>query len=57
MIIDQDYRSKGLSKQLMDIIKDHEALKAVHHFELYCLPKMIPFYEKYGFTNEVGEVQ
>ena len=56
LIVAQDRRGEGLAKRLLEIIKSHEKLKDVKHFELYCLPEMVPFYERYGFSREVGGV-
>ncbi|MED0678731.1 GNAT family N-acetyltransferase [Aneurinibacillus thermoaerophilus] len=50
------YRGKGIGKALMDAIINHPSLKNVNHFELYCRPEMIPFYQRWGFTNELGEL-
>ena len=32
----------------MDWIKRHPELARVRHFELYCLPELVPFYEDMG---------
>ena len=51
VIVAHDYRQKKLGRRLMDTILNHPKLKAVHRFELYCLPEMAPFYEKWGFVE------
>jgi predicted GNAT family N-acyltransferase len=56
VIVDPDYRSQGLGKEIMQMILDHPDLKYIKHFELYCLPELIPFYKKWGFTDELGEL-
>jgi len=38
----------------MDSIINHNRLRNVEHFDLNCLPEMYPFYEKWGFTAELG---
>ncbi len=49
VIVDQNYREKGLGKILMDSILKHSSLKRVGHIELYCLPEMKRFYKKWNF--------
>jgi len=57
IIVAKTYRSKGLGDQLMSAIKTHPKLKIVKHFELYCRPELAQFYQKYGFTNDVDDIQ
>jgi hypothetical protein len=40
----------------MDTILQHPAVTAVRHCELYCLPELMPFYHKWGFTDELGRL-
>ena len=40
----------------MDAIVNHPTLSAVKHLELYCLPNMVPFYERWGFSTDVSGV-
>jgi len=56
VIVDENFRNMGLGKLLMNIIIEHEELKDVKHFELYCLPEMFEFYKSYGFSDELGEL-
>ena len=57
VIVDASYRGKNLGRALMDAIVAHPQLKSVRHFELYCLPELVPFYKKWGFTEELGELR
>jgi len=57
LIVADTYRNKGLGNQLMSLIKNHPDLRNVKHFELYCLPDMFDFYEKHGFTSDVGDIK
>lgn len=57
VIVCESQRGNGLGNKLMSIVKEHEKLKDVKHFELYCLPEMQEFYIKHGFTSELGELQ
>jgi len=52
LIVDPDWRGKQLGNLLMDKIINHPELKDIPHFDLYCLPDMIEFYQQYGFTAE-----
>jgi predicted GNAT family N-acyltransferase len=56
VIVDRTYRGAGLGKTIMDRIVSHPDLAGVKHFELYCLPELIPFYERWGFSTKVGEI-
>jgi len=57
VIVEASHRKKGLGRNLMDRIIDHPSLKCVRHFELYCHPEMVPFYQKWGFTEDLGELR
>ena len=56
VIVEDSYQKTGLGRALMNAIVNHPSLKDVRHLELYCLPEMIPFYQKWGFTVELGEL-
>ncbi len=49
VIVDQDYREKGLGKFIVDNILNHPTLKHVSHIECYCPEKLVPFYQKWDF--------
>ncbi len=57
VIVHPTYRNRGLGKVLMDAVANHPKLQAVENISLNCLPKMIPFYERWGFTGNVGEMK
>jgi GNAT superfamily N-acetyltransferase len=57
VIIQADYRKIGLGARMMDEVIGHPKLKDVLHFELYCRPELVPFYERWGFTNDLGVLQ
>ncbi len=50
VIVDQNYRGRDLGRMLMDAVIAHPELKDVKHFELYCRPELVPFYQKWGFA-------
>jgi GNAT superfamily N-acetyltransferase len=57
VIVQADYRKTGLGARLMDEILGHPKLQDVLHFELYCRPELMEFYERWGFTGELGELR
>lgn len=57
VIVSRDRRGYGEGRRLMESLLSHPELQDVKHFELYCLPEMIPFYETWGFSAELGELR
>ncbi|QIR35480.1 GNAT family N-acetyltransferase [Tolypothrix sp. PCC 7910] len=57
VIIKPTYRKMGLGAKLMDAAINHPQLREVEQIALYCLPEMMPFYQRWGFTTEVGELR
>ena len=57
VIVNPTHRKMGLGVKLMDTVVNHPKLQAVETLGLHCLPKMIPFYERWGFTDDVGDVK
>jgi predicted GNAT family N-acyltransferase len=57
IIVRSDHRKTGLGDKLLFLIKSHEKLQDVRHFELYCLPEMFDFYAKRGFSTSTGEIR
>ena len=51
LIVEESYRGQGLGKALMEAILNHPSLKEVESMSLMCFPEMVPFYEKFGFTQ------
>lgn len=56
VIISKDMRGRGLGDKLLQLIKNHPSLSSVNSFELYCIPEMISFYKKHGFSDDVGDI-
>lgn len=56
VIVHPDWRGKQLGRLLMDSIISHPELNDVQHLDLYCLPEMHKFYERGGFTTDVGRI-
>ena len=57
VIVDRDHRARDLGTKLMQTILDHRELRSVKHFELYCLPELVGFYERFGFSEKLGSVR
>ncbi len=57
VIVHPTCRKMGLGKVLMDAVLNHPQLQAVENMNLNCLPKMIPFYKRWGFTDDIGEMK
>ncbi len=57
VIVSEPFRECGLGRTLVGLIQGHSALAQVKHFELYCLPELVPFYERYGFSTDVGGIK
>ncbi|MEG3840357.1 GNAT family N-acetyltransferase [Microcoleus sp. herbarium14] len=57
VIVKPTHRKTGLGAKLMDAVVNHPKLQTVETLGLHCLPKMIPFYERWGFTDDVGEMK
>ena len=57
VIVKSTHRNQGLGQKLLDSVVHHPQLRAVEYFGLYCLPEMVPFYERWGFTTEIGGLQ
>ncbi|WP_036945131.1 GNAT family N-acetyltransferase [Pseudanabaena sp. PCC 6802] len=49
VIVAEDYRGKGLGLLLIEQIVSHPELSQVECIQLFCLPEMLPFYQKMGF--------
>ncbi len=52
VVIDEKFRKKNLGHSLFNSIVTHPKIKDIKHVELVCTDEMIPFYEKWGFTEK-----
>lgn len=57
VIIKPSHRNMKLSSKLMDAVVNHPQLKSIEWIALCCLPEMIPYYERWGFTSELNKMQ
>ncbi len=51
VMVDPSYRKKKLGTFLVEAVLAHPKLQTVEKFELRCLPELIPFYTKCGFSQ------
>ena len=56
VIVLPETRGSGLGRRIMRHIQDHPQLSTVKHFELYCKPEMVPYYEGLGFSAELDGI-
>jgi ribosomal protein S18 acetylase RimI-like enzyme len=57
LIVTKEQRDSGIGSKLISIVKEHPTLQDVNHLELYCLPEVFKFYEKHGFSSDVGNIK
>jgi GNAT superfamily N-acetyltransferase len=51
VIVAAEYRRKGVGSLLIKQIVAHPELSKVECIQLFCLPEMIPFYQKFDFVQ------
>lgn len=54
VITKKTYRNKGIGTYLIKAILEHPKVAKVERIELYCPDRLVPYYEKFGFTTEVN---
>jgi predicted GNAT family N-acyltransferase len=57
VIVKPSYRKMGFGAKLLDEVINHSQLKEVENIALYCLPQMMPFYRRWGFTNDTIKLE
>jgi GNAT superfamily N-acetyltransferase len=57
VIVHPEHRGHGLGPRVMEDLLAHPRLAEVQHIELYCLPELEPFYDRWGFTADIGGVR
>jgi ribosomal protein S18 acetylase RimI-like enzyme len=57
VIVDAEFRNRNVGKMLFDAVVAHPDLEEVETLELYCRTEMTAFYERWGFTDKLGEVR
>jgi ribosomal protein S18 acetylase RimI-like enzyme len=53
VIVDKEYRNKGIGKMLLQNIIEHPALQKVEFVELQTQPELISYYRQFGFKEEI----
>lgn len=51
VIVHDNYQNRGVGKQIINTVMNHNTLKDVGHIELYCPEKVSGFYKKLGFET------
>lgn len=54
VVVRDDLRGHGLGRALMDAVMSHPKLQQLAGIGLQCEPEMVPFYEKWGFSDAPG---
>jgi len=54
VVVSPTHRTTGLGTTLMTTLVEHPSLQPVRSLELVCQPDLIPFYNRWGFTTQVG---
>lgn len=54
LIVEKSYRKQGLSNLILNSIINHPKLKNIQNIELVCRKELIPFYRKFGFSEDYG---
>ena len=57
VIVARSHRGRGLGDRLIELVLEHPDLGRIKNFELYCLPDVGTFYERHGFSTDVGGVR
>jgi len=57
VIVAPECRGEGLGDRVMTSVLQHDRLRQVRHVELYCLPEMLDYYRRLGFSEQVGAVR
>ncbi len=57
VIVDPGLHGRALGRQVMDALLAHPRLAGVESVALYCLPDLVPFYERLGFTDDVHDLR
>lgn len=57
VVVKPTHRNQSLGTKLLDSVIAHPQLQSVEYLGLYCLPEMMPFYERWGFTSQTGGLQ
>ncbi|MFC0629377.1 GNAT family N-acetyltransferase [Kribbella deserti] len=54
VVVAPEFRGSGYGAVLLDAIVQNPQLSQVRSIELVCQPELVPFYSRWGFTDQVG---
>jgi predicted GNAT family N-acyltransferase len=54
VIVKESHRGQGLGQAIVDAVLAHPVLSRVEKILLSCRTELVPFYERWGFTAELG---
>ena len=54
VIVAESRRGESLGRALIDAVLSQPRLGPVHSIEVVCQPDLVAFYERWGFTTDVG---
>jgi GNAT superfamily N-acetyltransferase len=54
VIVRESHRGQGLGKRIVDAVVNHPVIGKVEKIILSCRTELVPFYERWGFTTELG---
>jgi GNAT superfamily N-acetyltransferase len=55
VIVASDVRGSGIATLIMDAVLRHPWVADVKSIELVCQPDLVPFYQRWGFSDQVGQ--
>lgn len=55
VVVAPDVRGSGVGAMLMEAVLGHPGVAGVRSIELVCQPDLMPFYRRWGFTDQVGQ--
>ena len=56
VIVLEKERGNGIGELIMTTILTHDQIANVEHVELYCRDELVEYYQRYGFSTEVGPI-
>ena len=54
VIVKESHRGQGLGRALIDAVVSHPTLRQVQKIILSCRPGLAPFYQRWGFSTDLG---
>lgn len=54
VIVKESHRGQGLGRAIVHAVVAHPALSSVEKIILSCKPELVPFYERWGFSTDLG---